>query len=237
MKKISFLVIGIVLFSVAGWLLLAAGIEAGFGIDFGAVIFLLIVGGVLVALGVWMMMKMQKLPNPQRPPRPQKPQKEEKMQKPIQPKPPKPPKAKIYKGLKVLGGLPVPEGSPCVVSFDGKMLVVNTGGTQYCLDATKLRSAELSEDINRQVYSKGSFGGGLVGGALFGIAGAVIGSAPKKVVETQVLRGSIIGYDDIQTGEIAYIVLSDMTANTFVSFKLIKRIKPYVQIKNIVHHL
>ncbi len=254
MKRNSFLIIAIILWAFAALLLLGfilAVISTTSAGTIGAVTaFILIPGLIIEGVGGFLFYKAQKLPKTVRPEKPQKQSNTKQsfvpapqVERPTQPKEPKPhkqerpPRQKIYKGLKVVGGLPVPEGSPCDVGFDRKRIVFNVAGSQYCLDIGKTRSIELSQDVNKQVYSKGSLGGGLVGGALFGLAGAVIGSAPKKRIETQILRGVILGYEDMQSVGLAYIVLSDVVPNAFTSYKLVKRIKPLVKASGNIYHL
>lgn len=139
-------------------------------------------------------------------------------------------KVKWFHGMKVIGGLPVPEGTNCAVGIDytNGLLIMNVSNTQYMLGFVKISGIELSTDIDKQVYSKSSTMGGFVGGALFGLAGVVIGSAPKTAVSSQILQGIILSYDDVQTGGTAYIVLSDIVRNSWACQKLATAINPLI---------
>lgn len=220
MKKNKFLILGIVFFALAGVMLVGMAAESMRNAEHYSIAYSLLPAVLFAALGAWMMAKIKM------PPKKKAEQAGKRRRR------------KTYRGLKVVGGLPVPEGASCIASFDGITLVIAAGGAQYHLDASKLRSIELSKDIDRRVYSEGSLTGGLIGGALFGLAGAVIGSAPRKRIETQVLRGAVIGYEDIDVAAgLAYIVLSDRKTNAACSRKLVKRLKPYVKTKHAVYHL
>ena len=135
---------------------------------------------------------------------------------------------KKFKYLKILHGLGVPQEAECVAILDEDAVVFVIGGTEFRLDFVKITGVDLQKTIDSQIYSQGSFTGGLVGGALFGVAGAVIGSAPKKRVERKRMHGVLIEYTG--SGEdCEYILLADKKPNATHSKKLGKKLRGIIK--------
>ena len=135
---------------------------------------------------------------------------------------------KKYKHLKILHGLGVPPEAECMALLDKGAVVFLIGGTEFQLDFAKITGVDLQKTIDTQIYSQGSFTGGLVGGALFGVAGAVIGSAPKKRVERKRMHGVLIEYKGSGEGS-EYILLADKKPNATNSKKLGKELQGIIK--------
>ena len=125
---------------------------------------------------------------------------------------------KRFKYLQIVYGLGVPAETECIVTLDEEAVAFAVGGTEFKLGLDKITGADIQKSIDTQVYSSGSFAGGLIGGALFGTVGAVIGSTPHKRVARSVKHGLLIAYQSGEKDE--YILLADKIENRICSKKL-----------------
>ena len=80
--------------------------------------------------------------------------------------------------------------------------------------------AECLTDVENIQYLKSSVAKGMIGAALFGVGGAVIGSAPKTKVRKQITSHAIIGYRD-SSGKERVIILKDAAPNRMDASNLV----------------
>ena len=76
-------------------------------------------------------------------------------------------------------GLPIPEGMLCDLSLDESGLIVSSAGNNYTIAFEKITSVSAKTDVEVQKHIVSSAGGALVGAALFGVPGALIGGRAK----------------------------------------------------------
>lgn len=132
-----------------------------------------------------------------------------------------------------INGLNVPEGALCEVGITPDKLVIKNANNQYSINLDKIRYVDFKMDIDKTVFNKnGSLIKGIAGGAVFGVAGAIVGSQGKQVVQREVKGYAIVGYKS-SDDEIKYIVLGDRLINSQTCSRIVNRLKPFIVEDNI----
>ena len=140
---------------------------------------------------------------------------------------------KRYPPLVHVIGLDIPENVQVSVFLKTDKLTITGAGREYNLNFDKIVSLENHVTMDIKEYYRSSTLKGVTGAALFGLPGAVIGSAPtKREVKTDVKSFAVISFT-AQTGEIATIILSDVLPNTRYASDLVARLKPLTPNKNL----
>lgn len=140
---------------------------------------------------------------------------------------------KRYPPLVHVTGLDIPENIQVNVFLKTDKLTITGAGREYNLNFDKIVSSESHVTMDIKEYYRSSTLKGVTGAALFGLPGAVIGSAPtKRKVKTDVKSFAVISFT-AQSGEIATIILSDVLPNTRYASDLVARLKPLTPDKNL----
>lgn len=132
-----------------------------------------------------------------------------------------------YTSLIHVGGLDAPENVSCNVILSPIDLKIVCGGKEFSLQLKKIRNVDFQLDINEKQYLKSSMAKGMIGAAAFGMAGAIIGSAPKTKTKREVKCYAIIAYESAP-GEYKNFVLRDEYANSGQCSKLVDTLKPRI---------
>ena len=122
--------------------------------------------------------------------------------------------------VKHVSGLNAVENIACQVVITPTDLKITCGGKEYSLPLSRITYVDFKSDINEIKYLQSSAVKGVAGAAMFGISGAVIGSAPKTKTDRQVRGYAVILYKDTR-GKEQTIVLCDMSPNSFICSKLV----------------
>lgn len=140
---------------------------------------------------------------------------------------------KRYPPLIHVTGLDIPENVQVSVFLKKDRITIAGAGREYNLNFDKIVSLENHVTVDIKEYYHSSTLKGVTGAALFGLPGAVIGSAPtKREVKTDVKSFAVISFT-AQSGEIATIILSDVLPNTRYASDLVVRLKPLTPDKNL----
>lgn len=140
---------------------------------------------------------------------------------------------KRYPPLVHVTGLDIPENVQVSVFLKPDRLTITGAGREYNLNFDKIVSLENHVTVDVKEYYRSSTLKGVTGAALFGLPGAVIGSAPtKRTVKSDVKSFAVISFT-AQSGEIATIILSDVLPNTRYASDLVARLKPLTPDKNL----
>ena len=133
---------------------------------------------------------------------------------------------KRYPPLVHIAGLDIPENIQVSVILKNDKLVISGAGKEYNLSRDKIVSTESQITVDIKEFYKSSTLKGVTGAVLFGLPGAVVGSAAtKKVVKSDIKCFAIISFTT-NSGDTAAIVLSDVMTNTRYSQDLSFRLKP-----------
>lgn len=140
---------------------------------------------------------------------------------------------KRYPPLVHVTGLDIPENVQVSVFLKADRLTIAGAGKEYNLTFDKIVSSESHVTMDIKEYYHSSTLKGVTGAALFGLPGAIIGSAPtKRKVKTDVKSFAVISFT-AQSGEIATIILSDVLPNTRYASDLVAKLKPLTPDKNL----
>lgn len=140
---------------------------------------------------------------------------------------------KRYPPLIHVTGLDIPENVQVSVFLKKDRITIAGAGKEYNLNFDKIVSLENHVTMDIKEYYRSSTLKGVTGAALFGLPGAVIGSAPtKREVKTDVKSFAVISFT-AQSGKIATIILSDVLPNTRYASDLVARLKPLTPDKNL----
>ena len=130
------------------------------------------------------------------------------------------------------GGLPLAGGTMCLVSLTETGVAISAPGAKFNISIEKITSISTKTDTeiqeNKQLVS--SIGGTLIGAALFGLPGAIVGGGPKeKTVSSTVYHNfMVITYkkDDSVSSVVFALKGSPMEAMPFITnFGLINQNK------------
>ena len=129
-----------------------------------------------------------------------------------------------YDNLVHVGGLNVPENINCNAILNPTELIISCSGNEFVLPIEKIRNVECEFNIDEKQYLKSSMAKGIIGAATFGVAGAVIGSAPETKTKREIKCYAIISYDGTD-GEVKTFILRDGYPNIEVCKKLVELLK------------
>ena len=129
-----------------------------------------------------------------------------------------------YNNLVHVGGLSVPESINCNAVLNPTELLISCSGNEFVLPIEKIRNVECEFNIDEKQYLKSSMAKRIIGAAAFGVAGAVIGSAPETKTKREVKCYAIISYDGTD-GDVKTFILRDEYPNTEVCKKLVEVLK------------
>lgn len=105
--------------------------------------------------------------------------------------------------MKHINGLPIAEDVKCNITLTDDKYIFSSSTMNFELDKSKITDICIKTDTEIQQQYVSSVGGAVVGGALFGPLGAMIGGrAKKKTIKHEVHNYLIITY---QSDEIKYI--------------------------------
>lgn len=135
-----------------------------------------------------------------------------------------------YNSIVHIGGLNAPENCKCTAILNPDKLVIECGGNEFSLSIGKIRNVDYQLDIDVKQYLTSSMAGGIAGAALFGVSGAVIGSAPKTKTKREVKCYAIISYEDDQ-GAFHTFLLRDEVPNLSRCAKLVDTLKPMIKVQ------
>lgn len=127
---------------------------------------------------------------------------------------------KRFSKMEHVEGLDVIEKSPCSVIISPSSLVISCTGKEYTLPLKRISYVDFIVDIDEIRYLQSSAAKGIVGAALFGVSGAVVGAAPKTKVAREETGCAVIGYKDAG-GKEKFIVLKDQSANSYMCSLLV----------------
>lgn len=129
-----------------------------------------------------------------------------------------------FSALTHVAGLAAVENSSCTAAVSPSSIVIACAGKEYTLPLRRIEYVDYKEDIDETIYQKSSFVKGVAGAAMFGVSGAVIGSAPKTKTKREKKGYAIIGYL-AANGKEEIIVLRDEIANFNVCGKIVNTLK------------
>lgn len=128
---------------------------------------------------------------------------------------------KRFIAIEHVSGLNAVENTACRIVISPADLKITCGGKEYSLPLSRITYVDFKSDINEIKYLKSSAVKGVAGAAMFGVSGAVIGSAPKTKTDRQIVGYAVIIYKDARGNE-QTIVLCDMSPNSYICSKLVK---------------
>ncbi|MBD5461511.1 MAG: hypothetical protein HDR24_00400 [Lachnospiraceae bacterium] len=131
---------------------------------------------------------------------------------------------KRFSNLEHVEGLDVAEKSPCTVLLGPSALTISCTGKEYTLPLRRVIYIDFFTDAETIRYLQSSMAKGIVGGALFGTSGAVIGAAPKTKVVREATGHAVIGYVDA-SGKEKMIILRDQRANSYMCEYMVGELK------------
>lgn len=135
-----------------------------------------------------------------------------------------------FQDIFIIAGLDVPENCPCVAKISDGKLILDATGKQFVLSIDKIIDIKHTMDVNDVQYTKnGSIVKGMAGAAVFGVAGAIVGGAPKTKTKREVTGGIIISYKS--TNDIMTIVLAGKV-NTLDCAALCDTLKPMINVRS-----
>lgn len=104
-------------------------------------------------------------------------------------------RAKVFKDIYIVSGFDVPDKSPCVVELGEETVTIKCLGNNYVLSIDRIVNLDYKMDVDISQYTKnGSLVKGVVGGAAFGVAGAIIGASSKSKEKREVICTNFITY-------------------------------------------
>lgn len=135
---------------------------------------------------------------------------------------------KEFKDMYVATGLGVLEGSPCSVVANEDSISVICDRQEFVLKISNIINYEYKMDVEIESSTQnGSVLKGMVGGAIFGLPGAIVGSLPKKKQKRLVIGTIMVKYQgktDVQT------IILVAAPNTLGCAQLSDELKPKVKI-------
>ena len=115
--------------------------------------------------------------------------------------------------LKLVGGLPFPEGTTCKMKYGKEKMLFLSNGQEVSLDASKLVDISVMTNTEIQKQYVSSAGGALAGLVTLGPLGAVMFGGTKQKKLTNKTKYLVITYSS--NDEVKYLVF-DVTRNLYV---------------------
>ncbi|MBD5132877.1 MAG: hypothetical protein HDT38_00135 [Clostridiales bacterium] len=132
-----------------------------------------------------------------------------------------------------MAGLPLAQSAACTVSFEEGCITIYSSGNRFNLNYDKITAMDLKTSTEIQKTYVSSAGGAIVGGALFGPLGAMVGGRVKEKRSTTVENFIIFTY--LKDGNIDYLSFKVQAA--YKAMKLIQQYKPRIAQQGIVTEL
>lgn len=123
-----------------------------------------------------------------------------------------------------VSGLSAPEKCKCGVVLTPEKLMITCAGKEYTLPLKRITYVDKKNETEMNYYMKSSFMKGVAGAAMFGMAGAVIGAAPKTKIRREEKVYALISYENTR-GEIDSIVLMNEPPNIVQCELLVLRLQ------------
>lgn len=112
---------------------------------------------------------------------------------------------------KMIAGVPLPDGTAVNVKLTPDVLTINGSSKEFNIDFSKLETLDIKSDVEMEQIIEQSAPGMIIGAAVFGVIGAMIGGRVKTKDKKQVNHFLIINY---QSEELKTIIL-DVTVNWY----------------------
>lgn len=132
-----------------------------------------------------------------------------------------------FSAVEHVEGLGLVEKASCAVVLSPPNLVISCTGKEYTLPLKRITYVDYLTDVEKIRYLQSSMAKGIAGGALFGVSGAVIGSAPKTKVVNETTGYAVIGYRD-EAGKEKTIILRS-PAKPHVCYWMVCELKSRIQ--------
>ena len=137
---------------------------------------------------------------------------------------------KRFPSLAHVDGLEAAEKSPCSVILNDSSLMISGAGKEYTLPLKRITYVDYIADADKTRYLESSAAKGIMGAALFGVSGAVVGAAPKTKTAHEETGYAVIGYRDAG-GREKRIILKDQTVNSYRCSKLVRALNICIHTK------
>ncbi|MNB80546.1 hypothetical protein D3C75_273110 [compost metagenome] len=128
--------------------------------------------------------------------------------------------------LRHVEGLPLAEGTMCIVVLESDKLIITGGGAEYTMEISQLRAIEAKTDVEIAHIVKSSAAKGVAGGLLFGPIGLVVGSRATSKEKRTVTVYAIVNYIN-SDGDLAVLMFNDLP-NTYSASKLVNKVRPLI---------
>lgn len=132
-----------------------------------------------------------------------------------------------------MAGLPLAQSTACTVSFEEGCITIHSSGNRFNLNYDKITAMDFKTSTEIQRAYVSSAGGAIVGGALFGPLGAMVGGRVKEKQSKTVENFIIFTY--LKDGNIDYLSFKVQTA--YKAMKLIQQYEPHIAQQGIVTEL
>lgn len=103
---------------------------------------------------------------------------------------------KVFVSIAHIEGLPVPSGSNSQIYYCDDKIVIDSNNSSFIIDINKVQDISIKTDREIEKHIVSSTGRAIVGGMMFGIAGAAIGGRAKTKKTEIVTSNLIITYID-----------------------------------------
>lgn len=134
---------------------------------------------------------------------------------------------KKFNDMYVAAGLGVQDGSPCSVDVNEDTMSVMCDGQEFVLKISNIISYEYKMDVEiENSIHNGSVLKGMIGGAVFGIPGAIVGSLPKTKQKRLVTGTVMINYQGNMDKQTIILVSAP---NTLGCAQISDELKPKVK--------
>lgn len=135
---------------------------------------------------------------------------------------------KRFSAVEHVDGLDIVEKTPCSVVIGPSNLIISCTGKEYTLPLRKITYVDYLADVEKIRYLQSSVAKGIVGGVLFGVSGAVIGTAPKTKLVNETTGYAVIGYRDA-SGKEKIIILRNQPTRPYTCSLLVNELKSCIR--------
>lgn len=135
---------------------------------------------------------------------------------------------KEFNDMYVVTGLGVSDGSPCSIVANEDTISIICDEKEFMLKISNIINYKYTMDVEiESSVQNGSVLKGMIGGVVFGIPGAIVGSLPKTKQKRLVTGSVMIKYEG-KTGDQTIILVS--APNTLGCAQLSDELKPKVKV-------
>lgn len=125
-------------------------------------------------------------------------------------------------------GLPVAEKTLCTLSLHPEKVTVVGGGTEFNINLSQIRAAEIKTDVEIAHIVNSSAAKGIAGGLLFGPIGLVVGARATSKEKRTATFYFILNYTN-SAGEVAAIMF-DAGHSGSAAQKIVNKLKPLIKV-------